>query len=237
MVMLILAVLVRILNFGNVGLDWGSDGYSDNYNETKFQDYANNQYAAAFGGSDAYEDNMLITVLVADDYYTVYSIAWVGDHINYQINEMMGNNDTALGQAMNNSISATNYKYSLDADLARVMQTMTGHAKALGLDNSYTCMEENRQIESYLINYSHLEMTEATVNEALAAFTEATGIPVVIVVEDMDEVFAQQKEELKIPSFELPKSRGIILAIMGVVLISALVIGVRAIRKKNEQLD
>lgn len=163
---------------------------TNSYDEEKFQDYANEQYQAEFGASDAYEDNLLITVLVDEkEYYSYYYIAWVGDHVDTQINHMLGNNDTELGQAMEACISETSYKYSLDSGLAQVMETMTEKIRALNLESSFTCSENHAQVKSHLTNHSDVEMTEDTVNRALEAFTEATGIPVVIVVEDMNKVF------------------------------------------------
>ena len=168
---------------------WGSDS-AVVYDETAIQDYANSQYEWEFDFSSAYEDNLLITVLVEEEeYYSYYYIAWVGDHIDSEINNLFGNDDTTLGKAMSSCISSTNYKYSLDSDLAKVIETMTRKIQNLGLADSFTCSEEHAQIESHLTNYTRLEMTEDTVNEALKAFTEATGIPIVIVVEYMDEVF------------------------------------------------
>ena len=56
------------------------------YNEPAFQDYANEQYAREFGGSSAYEDNILIVFLTNEQSDGYYSIAWVGDNIDTEIN-------------------------------------------------------------------------------------------------------------------------------------------------------
>lgn len=215
--------------FGNVDINL------DRYDEEKFQDFANSQYEAEFKKSSAYEDNLLITVLTQDDYVSYYYIAWVGDHIDYDINGLLGNDYTTLGQLMKNNISETSYKYSLDTDLARVMQDLTVAVQSLGLEDSFTCSETHAQVKSHLTNRSQLDLTESTVNEALTDFTDATGIPVVVVVEDMDDVFGSAS----------PKWQGagtnyggiVILAVMGVVLAGALIFAVKAIRRRNEQLD
>ena len=160
------------------------------YDEETFQDYANYLYEGIFGSSTAYEDNLLIVFLVdEEDYYSYNYIAWVGDHIATDINYMMGNNASELGQAMSSCINETSYKYSLDSNLAMVMETMAEKIEALGLESSFRCEEEHRQVESQLFNISGMEMTQSTVDDALEAFTEATGIPVLIVVEDMSSVF------------------------------------------------
>ena len=162
------------------------------YNEEALQDFADEQYAAEFGRSTAYEDNLLLVFLTDEDYYDFYYIAWVGDHIATDINYMFGNENTELGQAMSASINETSYKYSLDSNLAQVMETMTKEISTLGLNSSYKCEENHAQVQSHLTNKTEIELTEETVNAALEDFTEQTGIPAVIVVEDADDVFGRQ---------------------------------------------
>ena len=233
------AVFILIIIFFLVGSFGSRSGEiifsTDGYNEEKFQDFANAQYEEAFGRSSAYEDNLLITVLVDDDYYNFYYIAWVGDHIAYEINELMGNNDTALGQAMEASISSTNYKYSLDSDLARVMGLMTSKVQSLGLTDSFTCSENHAQVKSGLKNLSHLDMTASTVDDALTAFTDATGIPAVIVVEDMDAVFGRSAGQNSNAASPVNNNM-ILLAVMGVVLIVVVVVALKVVRRKNDEL-
>lgn len=187
-IILIIFVLFFVFTSSQNRLDTQISG---SYDEEKFQDYANSQYEAEFGKSSAYEDNLLITVLIEDEaYYDFYYIAWVGDHIATDINFMLGSNETELGKAMSQCINATSYKYSLDSNLAQVMYQLKDEIQSLGLDSSFTCTESHSQVKSHLTNHSDLDMTEDTVNQALQDFTEATGIPVVIVVEDMDAVFS-----------------------------------------------
>ena len=227
-VFVVLSLLIGSF-FGKVNINF------DRYDEEKFQDFANSQYKAEFGKSSAYEDNLLITVLTSDDYYNFYYIAWVGDHIDYEINSLLGDNYTTLGVLMENNISDTNYKYSLDSDLARVMQELTAEIQSMGLEDSFTCSENHAQVKSYLTNRSQIDMTEATVNAALTDFTDATGIPVVIVVEDMDDVFGNSSPQWQGAGTNYGGM--IILAVMGIVLVGALVFALKAIRRKNEQLD
>ena len=209
--------------------------FSDGYDEEKFQDFANSQYEAEFGSSSAYEDNLLITVLVNEDYYDYYYIAWVGDHIDYEINCLMGNNDTVLGQTMENSISSSSYKYSLDSDLANVMKVMTGHIQNLKLDSSFTCSERRGGIRSHVTNHANIELTESTINGALEEFTDATGIPVVIVVEDMKDVFG--RGESAVQGIATNYGGIILTAVLGVGAVVAIVAAVTFVRRRNQKLD
>lgn len=162
---------------------------SADYDEDAFQDFADEMYEDEFGDSTAYEDNILLVVLTDDNYYDYYYIAWVGDHIATDINYMFGAEETELGEAMSDAINEASYKYSLDSNLAQVIETMEENIAELGLDSSFKCQEEHVQVESHLTNKTGIDLTEETVNDALESFTETTGIPIVIVVQDADDVF------------------------------------------------
>lgn len=194
------------------------------YDENKFQDYADACYAAEFGGSTSYEDHILITVLVDPEGLTdYYYIAWVGDHIATDISNMMGGNETALGRAMMNAINERSYKYSLDSNLAAVMETMTKQVQALGLGSSFKCSENHDAVSSHLTNKSSLSLTAATVDAALSEFTQATGISVVIVVDEMEAVFGRT----------MPISYIAPLVIIAIVLVFVVVAAVKAAKRRN----
>ena len=190
-ILLVIVVLCGLFSFVGSSVSTSAAGGGVRYDEEAFQDYANEQYAEVFGRSTAYEDNLLIVFLADESHSDYYYIAWVGDHVDTEINYMLGNNSTELGQAMSACINETSYKYSLDSNLAQVMETMTQKIEALGLESSFTCDEEHIQTESRLKNNTELEMTASTVNQALTAFTDSTGIPAVIVVEDAEAVFGK----------------------------------------------
>lgn len=187
----ILIVIVVLFGFISSTVTEIAQGGSVTYDENKFQDYADAQYADIFGDTRAYEDNLLIVVLVDENYSDYYYIAWVGDHIVTDINWMMGGNDTELGWAMADSINSRSYKYSLDSNLAAVMDIMTRHVQELGLESSVTCNDSHPVMTADLINHTELPLTEATVEDALERFATATGIPAAIVVEDMEDVFGK----------------------------------------------
>ena len=162
------------------------------YDEAAFQDYANTQYAAAFGDSSAYEDNLLLVFLVNEESDGYYSIAWIGDNVKTEISNMFGDQSTAFGVAVLGNINSEYYAYSLDSNLASVMETMTAHVSRLGLESSFKKQADHSVMtEPALINNTALSLTSSTVEDALDAFTAATGIPTVIVVEDTEDVFGR----------------------------------------------
>ena len=224
----ILLLCAAVVLIGILGGAFGSvaEGGVTDYGEREFQEYADKEYAKAFGASTAYEDNILLVVLTNEDADEFYYIAWVGDHIKPSITEMFGNEYTELGRAMGDSISTSGYWYSLDSGLAMAVDKMATHIENEGLSSSFTCTEKHNQVESSLINYGEFEISEATVETALRDFTERTGITLSIVVNDMDEVFGLNYSSM----------------IMGIILIAVLVgaavfFVIRGIRNRRRTSD
>ena len=226
---IIMILMVVMFLFSAVGdtVVTVSNGGVVSYDEEVFQDYADVKYAEEFGSSAAYEDNLLLVVLTSEDSSSYCYIAWVGDHVAPEINYMMGSNGTQLGQAMNQSINTSSYKYSLDSNLAQVVKAMQTKIEALGLPSSFSCEEARSGARSHLTNLSQLSMTAETVNSALEAFTASTGIPMVIVVDEMEDVFGRSLPANKIGSF----------VISGIVLVIAIWLIVRAFKRKRTDRD
>lgn len=224
-VVLVIAATMMFTSF--VSLMEGGSVY---YNEEKFQDYANEQYMEAFGDSTAYEDNILIVLLVEDEDYDDYNfIAWVGDHVDRDINYMFGAEHTELGRAIRNSaIHSDSYKYSLSSGLAAVVDDMTKHIVARGLESSFICNENHVQVESRLINDSEIAISDSTVNRAIESFAEKTGISLVVVVEDQEEVFGRRMASIDIFFVII----GIGLIVLAIVLV---VKGIKARRAQKEK--
>lgn len=169
-----------------------SNGGRIEYDNREFQVYADAQYQAEFGQSSAYEDNLLITFLVNEEADGYYAIAWIGDNVAEPIKEMFGNEYTAFGQAIRGSVNAEYYEFSLSSNLATAVRTLTDRITALNLKSSFISRsDQSNMTKSHLTNNSHLSMNKSTVETALAEFTEATGIPVVIVVDEMEAVFGR----------------------------------------------
>ena len=225
-IMVIVAVMLLIGFFGNAVTDVAQGG-TVKYNEEVFQDYANSQYAAEFGTSTAYEDNLLLVVLTTENDQGYAYIAWVGDHIASDINMLCGAEGTALGNAMAANINAANYKYSLDSDLARVTRQLQQQVEALGLETAYTCDEEHGQVKSHLTNRTSLSMTQETVDQALTEFTASTGIPMVIVVDEAEEVLGKS----------VSGSSWITLLIAGLLILFAVIMILKAIKRRPRDDD
>ncbi len=175
--------------------------YDGEYSESLFQKYTNERYEAIFGKSTCYEDNILIVFLTTEANDGYYTIAWVGDNVNYQITDMFGNEQTELGDAMTTSISDY-HGYSLGSNLAQVIDKMTDKVVALGLDSSFK-EESDRTTVAYseIYNYSNCKFTVDTVNNSLENFTEKTGIPICIVVDNETTVFGGSNT---VPEQDLP---------------------------------
>ena len=224
---ILLILFAVMMLFSMVGSSFASisEGGVVSYNEEVFQDYADAQYAAEFSGT-AYEDNILLVVLTDESNSNYCYIAWVGDHIATDINSMFGSNGTQLGNAMNASINTANYKYSLDSNLAQVVTQMQKHVTQLGTANTFSCQEE-RQAIAHLTNRSDLNLTADTVNLALESFTQATGSPMVIVVDEMEDVFGRS----------IAGGSVVTLLVGGGLLLLAVVLIVKTVKRKRRNSD
>ncbi len=190
---IIMLLIVGIVLISSIGpaITAFTEGGVVLYDEEKLQDFADSQYREIYGASTAYEDNILIVFLTDEEYQEYAYVAWVGDHIRTDVNYMFGSNSTELGRAMNNAINTSSYKYSLDSNLAMVVEAMQNKIAALGSASHFYCSEQHVQVNSTFKNYTDLDMTAETVGTALNNFTNKTGISISLVVEDAEEVFGK----------------------------------------------
>ena len=189
LIMIVISLLFSV--FGSVGSSISNiaNGGRVFYSEEKMQDYANLQYAREFSAAENIEENILIVFLVEEECEGYYTIAWVGDDINYQINSMFGNEYTEFGYKVLGGISDY-YKYDLSKNLAAIVDGMTDEVVNLGLKSSFNDSSTSPgSYISHVTNNSSLSVNEETINRALVDFTKETDIPIVIVVEDMEVVF------------------------------------------------
>jgi len=190
----IMIILSAVLLITSVGSAFSSvaNGGSIVYNEKQFQKYADAEYNAQFGSYGGIEDNILIVFLTDDEAESFYCIAWVGDNIRDEINNLFGGEGTAFANAIISSVNQEYYAFSLDSNLGAAMEKMTAQVKALSLASSfYNPTAVETRPPSRLTNKTELQLTEKTVNDKLSAFTEATDIPVAITVDTMENVFGK----------------------------------------------
>ena len=191
LIILLIAFSLIINVIGSVGSSISNvaSGGQILYDEPTMEDYADKQYAVEFGNAKEYEDNILIVFLVDEKYDGYYTIAWVGDNIRNGINNMFGNEYTQFGREMKENIPSY-YENSLSRNLAAVVDGMTDSIANLGLDSSFYEDEGSPAgYVSHVTNHSSLEVNEQTINRALKSFTEETDIPIVIVIDNIDNVF------------------------------------------------
>ena len=179
-ILILVAAIVLISVVGSAVYNVSNGGIIS-YDEAVFQQYADDQYAAEFSAYPNYENNLLIVFLTNEESDGYYAIAWVGDNVQYEINDMFGDETTTFGRVVQGSVNREYHAYSLDSNLASVMEEMGDRIEALGLSSSFkTEKPTNDPPPSHLTNRSSLSMTEQTVNEALVAFTDKTDIVAIL---------------------------------------------------------
>ena len=136
---------------------------------------------------------------------------------------MFVNEQTTLGRSIAASVNSNSYKYSLDSNLAQVVEQMKKNIADKDVD-SFTCKENHTQVESHLTNKTEIDLTVDTVNTALQSFTDETGIPLVVVVEDAEAVFGKT----------IPTSTIITVVIAAALIVLAVYLIVRSVRRRRQ---
>ena len=196
------------------------------YNEATMQNYANDKYMQYFGSSSAVEDNILLVLLTNEACDGYYTIAWVGDNITDEINNMFGEY-TEYGEALYNNIDEY-FSYSLDSDIADVVEAMTDHITKLGLNSSFYWESDRSNLaEPKFINMTTMDLTTEIVHRALTDFTEKTGIPMVIVVDSAEKVFGAVTTTDNTVTVEpaIPKMNSTMIITVAVIIVFFVVIG------------
>ncbi|MBQ7364092.1 MAG: hypothetical protein IJW46_00655, partial [Clostridia bacterium] len=110
------------------------------------------------------------------------------DHIDDEITMMFGNTTSALGRALESSVSIDSYEKTLGKELAKAMATMERRVVSKELASTFTCEDMREGAFSQLIDESRLAISEDTLQEALDSFAMGTGISTVLVIDDMADV-------------------------------------------------
>lgn len=181
-IILLCFIAVMIFACFGQGIISYSKGGTFFYDESKFEEYADDHYNVEFGNASNYEGNLLLVFLTNEKSDYFYTIAWVGYDVNKRINYMFGDETTEYGEVVLKNIHKE-YENTLSDDLKNIVDEMT----VLCAPYSRPLMSDG--VTPHITNHTSLELNENIVNESLQNFTDQTGVPVVIVVGDMDKLF------------------------------------------------
>ncbi len=225
----------------NVTITWDEEGFTTTiYDEGTMQDYANDKYMKYFGNTSATEDNILLVMLTNEACDGYYTIAWVGDNVDYSINEMFGEY-TEYGDALYQHIDEY-FGYSLDTDLASVVKEMTLHIESLGLSSSFNWESDRSNLaDPKFVNLTSMDLTPEVVNSALQEFTDKTGIPMVIVVDSAEMVFSGEDSTVTVTGtppqaqVSVTKTNPTILIVIGIAVVAVAIGLIVFVVSKNKQ--
>ena len=191
-VALILIVGILIVNLIGGGISNLASGGTIGYEERELQEYADAEYRTVYGATeDAYESNILIVFLVNDETDGYNCIAWVGNNVTDGIYNLFGDGSSVFGRLVLSSVNDY-YAYSLDRDLATVITSLQTQIKSLGLASP---LKPNAKISdgpSEVYNRTDsFSLAPSALAPTLSEFTEETGIPISVVVEDAEAVFGR----------------------------------------------
>lgn len=221
-IILLLVVAFLLFNMVSSAVSNVMSGGVISYDESAYQKYAINEYYEHFDSTDAtFEDNILISVLINENYDYGYFIAITGNNVSTPVvNEFRADGNYTFARAMNSFVQDY-YEFSLHNDLARVVDTLTASVKNMS-PLKYPSGREN-PAQSKLVNDSSLTIDATYLEYSLDEFTDATGIPLVIVVDEMEDVFGKS----------IPVGDIITFIILIAVAIVAIVLIVKGIKKRK----
>lgn len=166
------------------------------YDEEIFEEYADKRYKDAFGGFEGVEDNILIVFLANRNADEFYCITWVGENLNTEIVKLFGDKTTDFGITTMATVSGS-YESSLDESFVSIIEHMTMSVASLGLDSPFiTDFGFSARSDSHFVNDTELDIDKYAVSDALEAFTNKNGVPIVISLDYMDNVFKKPYQQI-----------------------------------------
>ena len=168
---------------------WIATGAQQKMLDIQMSNYASRQYKWVTRESSTPEDHLMIVFGTWNDCSGFDYIAWVGDHINDDTFDKVGSSYSLLGKLLVRKVSK-HYGGSLAEDLAVVLTELAEKIRAASPDGCYTCRENHSGEESQWIDRSRVYLgSTAELDQAVKDFTEITGIPLTLLIEDEDDIF------------------------------------------------
>ncbi len=168
------------------------DGGKTVYSDQVADFYRTDTYNDIFGDSSAKEDNLLIVYLVNDEGNQFYCMSKLGSNVSGSVTKLFGNEESEFGKIVKSSMDEE-FKDTFGSSLCAIVDGMGDKIQGLKLSSSFkTESDKSALAESKLINKSSLNVSEIDINASLAAFTEDTEIPAVIVIDEIETVFGKR---------------------------------------------
>ena len=170
------------------------DGGNIVYNDSAAVSYRDTQYAKYFDSTN--KQNGLLIVYLIDDVNSKYDqylcISKVGENVVDKIRNEFGIEGSSFGKSVLKEIDKY-YEETFGDDIIAVMNTMSKEITDHGLVSSFKDTSLPADISvSRVINHTPLAISNDMINDALDDFSEETGLPVVIVIDSLDNVFDRQ---------------------------------------------
>ena len=214
-VLCFVVIFIGAIFFGTVDVEDHGRG-NIVYDEAAFQKYANQQYYNAFSQTDEYEENILLVFVVFEGYEGYDCIAWGGNEIDYETNNLFGYDfqNVVKGEIPDY------YEFAMTQSLKNIIYLMTQKvsvrpaSSAEGYDTSF----------SRVYNDSELEINKLTVENELKAFTEKSGYPISVAIVDGEKIYGELGKDGTAPKDnEINTGETIVLALIVLVIILIIV--------------
>ena len=161
------------------------------YDQTVLDEYVSKAYNGAYETSSAKESGLAIIFFHNEDTNAVEYLVSPGSNISSYVTEIFGT-ESEFGKYLNENVHKDSYKETLASDLSSAIIHMADKVAELDLISNFVKNHDLSNMPvSHLVDNTAFALDASTVNSALNTFTEATGIPVVMVVDSAEAVFGR----------------------------------------------
>lgn len=186
----VLATLLLATNLSSAIFSIANGG-KIKYSDETLNSYVGTQYAAEFGESSAYDDNLIIVFLTNQRSNGYYAMAFAGKNLDPQIRQMFGDEITEFWTILEGSMTE-HYKFSAQKGFRVTLERLSESISDKKLESAFVTEKDHSSLtSSHVTNYSDLSINEESVNISLRIFTESTGIPTVLVIDTAENVFGK----------------------------------------------
>ncbi|GEM_PF-5860098 len=188
-VLTLVFLFLFLVNVFHVG---GISAKNVSLNEDVIEEYADKYYYEAFGSLDDTEDEILLIFLVNQTRDGYFCITWVGDHIAAAVDNAFGDEEgSTYFYAVTQNVS-DNFGKTLEDDIADVVNAMQSSVTAVSSSYLRKGCAGDKDFAPVVFNLTDIPSSKS-LRTAMQAFTEITGIPLAVVIDEEGEVVRESE--------------------------------------------
>ncbi len=162
------------------------------YDDKILAEYTEKQYEAEFSSYGNYENNILLVYLFDKDREQYKATVRVGKNIAPGIAELFQGDVSVYNEAIEDNLHEffLGGYYGIEDDISEIVAIMYEKIETLGLNTNFISdTDADSSFVSHITDQNGLTFEAESLNVVLEAFTAASGIPVAVVLDYIENVF------------------------------------------------